>query len=63
MVGVLVKKVSFKPLDPFIGFVTLGMRLKKIENLPKKKLAKSQKAHLLFALLNKFASRQAFFQK
>jgi hypothetical protein len=62
MVGVLVKKVNFEPLDPFSGFVKLGMRfLKKKKNCPKN-LAKSQKAHLLFALLNKFVSRQAFFQ-
>jgi hypothetical protein len=34
---------------------------KKKKKLPKK-LAKSQKTHLPFALLNKFASTQAFFQ-
>jgi hypothetical protein len=61
-VGVLVKKASFEPLDPFIGFVTLGMRLKKEKKFCPKKLAKNQKVQLLFALLNKCASKQAFFQ-
>jgi hypothetical protein len=42
MVGVLEKKVNFEPLDPFIGFVTLGMRFKKIK-LPQKNLQRAKR--------------------